>query len=169
MNYQIKHQELRQEIIGKFLAIKNRPEGWLPHVVYVQDENCDLAAPNTPLYNQYKLIDYTDSGECLLLNKDGEEEHGALCEIETEGLITLLNWYGELTQTHIEAETPIQKELRAFVFPIRIDRNIADDELVKLWRDNESDVLCYTPDNFAALLNDEMFDEVNNYVRFINI
>ncbi|MFR9542460.1 MAG: hypothetical protein SNH27_10445, partial [Rikenellaceae bacterium] len=98
MNYQIKHQELRQEIISKLLSIKDRPEGWLPHVVYVQDEDCDSADPEAKLYTLYKLLDFQDSGECQLLDiETNKTEAGALCEIETEGLITILNWYGELT------------------------------------------------------------------------
>ncbi|MFR9545941.1 MAG: hypothetical protein SNJ29_10235 [Rikenellaceae bacterium] len=166
MNYQIKHQELRQEIIGKLLSIKDRPKGWLPHVVYVQDEDCDSADPNAKLYNQYQLYDFQDSGECQLIDlKSGKMEGGGLCEIETEGLITILNWYGELTGNHIEADEP--KRLLAFVYPIKMNRDITDKTLIKYW--NEGRIVAYTPDEFAALLNDEMFDEVNNYVRFINI
>ncbi len=165
MNYQIKYQELRQEIIGKLLAIKDRPEGWLPHVVYVQDENCDSSDPNTQLYNQYRLLDYQESGECQLLNKDGREEPGALREIETEGLITILNWYGELTGIDVSAPKP--KELLVFVYPIEINRDITDKTLIKYW--NEGRIEVHTPDEFAALINDEMFDDAHNYVRFIEV
>ncbi len=168
MNYKIKHQELRQEIIDKLLTIKDRPEGWLPHVVYVQDEDCDSADPDAKLYIQYQLYDFQDNGECQLIDLTrGTMEAGALCEIETEGLITVLNWYGELTGNHIHADEP--KELRAFVFPIELGRDITDEDLLTLWRDNDSNITSYLPCGFAALLNDEMFDEHNNYVRFINI
>ncbi|MFR9546478.1 MAG: hypothetical protein SNJ29_13010 [Rikenellaceae bacterium] len=166
MNFQIKHQELRQEIIGKLLTIKDRPEGWLPHVVYVQDEDCDSAATNAKLYTQYSLLDFQESGECQLLNLDTNEvEPGALCEIDTEGLITILNWYGELTGNHIYADEP--KRLLTFVYPIKMSRNITDKTLIKYW--NEDKIVGYTPDEFAALLNDEMFDEQSYYIRFINV
>ncbi|MFR9543451.1 MAG: hypothetical protein SNH27_15550, partial [Rikenellaceae bacterium] len=159
-------QELRQEIISKLLSIKDRPEGWLPHVVYVQDEDCDSADPEAKLYTLYKLLDFQDSGECQLLDiETNKTEAGALCEIETEGLITILNWYGELTGNHIYADEP--KRLLTFVYPIKMNRNITDKTLIKYW--NEGKIVAYTPGEFAALLNDEMFDEVNNYIRFINI
>ena len=168
MNYQQKLQNLRNEIIAEFHKIQNRPEGWLPHTVYVEDEGVDNQGRGVPVYTEYKLLDYLPDGECQLLNVvTNEEETGSLCEIEIDWLVTVLNWYGELTGNHIYADEP--KELRVLVFPIEVGRGISDEELLALWRDVDSDVISYTPDGFASLLNDDMFDEQHNYIRFINI
>lgn len=168
MNYQNKVRGLRNEIIAEFHKIKDRPEGWLPHTVFVEDENVDCSEIGAPVYNQYKLLDYLPDGECQLLNViTGEEETGALCEIEIDWLVTVLNWYGELTGKQIKAEKP--QELYVLTFPIELGRSITDDELLSLWRNNEGEIKSYMPNTFAALINDEMFDETHNYVRFINI
>lgn len=131
MNYQNKVRGLRNEIIAEFHKIKDRPEGWLPHTVFVEDENVDCSEIGAPVYNQYKLLDYLPDGECQLLNViTGEEETGALCEIEIDWLVTVLNWYGELTGKQIKAEKP--QELYVLTFPIELGRSITDDELLSL-------------------------------------
>lgn len=168
MNYQNKVRELRNEIIAEFHKITDRPEGWLPHIVFVEDQDVDCAEFGAPVYNQYKLLDYLPDGECQLLNViTGDEEPGALCEIEIDWLVTVLNRYGELSGNHIEAKEP--KELYVLTFPIELGRNITDEDLLALWRNNKEGVKSYLPNAFAALLNDEMYDDTHNYVRFINI
>lgn len=167
MNYQQKLQNLRKEIIAKLTSITDRPEGWLPHTVYVEQEGADNQGRGIPVYTEYKLLNYFPDGECELLNVAlNEVEPGGLCEIEIEWLITVLNYYGELTGERIEDDP--QKELRAFTFSTEL-RNITDDELRSRWRNNDPQIKSYLPSGFAALLNDELFDEQNYYVRFLEV
>lgn len=101
------------------------------------------------MWNKYgETLDYLPDGECQLLNViTGEEEPGALCEIEIDWLVTVLNWYGELTGKHVEAENP--KELRVFIYHIdKFERNASDEEILKYWENsngNNMEIMCYTP------------------------
>ncbi len=171
MNYQQKLENLRNEIVAEFHKITDRPEEWLPHTVFIEDEGEDNQGRGVPVYTQYKLIDYLPDGECLLLNVvTNEVETGSLCGIEIDWLVTLLNWYGELTGKHIQVNEPDEsQELRAFAFPIELDSEITDDELLTLWRSGEEDIQCYQPNAFATLINNEMFDEQSYYIRFITV
>ncbi len=62
-----------------------------------------------------------------------------------------------------------EKELSVFTFPIDdFERNASDDEILAAWNDTENDsVQKYTPHEFAAEINDDTFDNMHNYVRFI--
>ncbi|MFI3294084.1 MAG: hypothetical protein SNI70_11290 [Rikenellaceae bacterium] len=105
MTYQQKVHELHNEIIAEFHKITDRPEGWLPHTVYIEEEGEDSQGRGVPVYTAYKLLDYLPSGECQLLNvATNKEEVGALCEIEIDWLVTVLNWYSELTGKQIQAQ-----------------------------------------------------------------
>lgn len=172
MNYQNRVRELRNEIIAEFHKIKERPEGWLPHTVFVEDENVDCSEPGAPVYNQYKLLDYLPDGECQLLNViTGEEEVGSLSEIEIDWLVTVLNWYGELTGNHIIAEE--SKESYAFLYAVEtMERNATDEEIVQSWEDRDGSDLStqrFTLDEFAEFANDECFCESQWWVRFIKM
>lgn len=102
MNYHTKLQELRNEIIAELSKITDRPEGWLPHTVYIEEEGEDNQGRGGSIYREYKLIDYLPNGECQLLDVvNSEVKTGSLGEIEIDWLVTLLNWYGELTASHI--------------------------------------------------------------------
>ncbi|MFI3294337.1 MAG: hypothetical protein SNI70_12590 [Rikenellaceae bacterium] len=98
MNYHKKLEDLRKEIIAELTSITDRPEGWLPHTVYVEQEGVDNQGRGVPVYTEYKLLDFFPDGECELLNVAlNEVEPGGLCEIEIEWLITVLNYYGDIT------------------------------------------------------------------------
>ncbi|MFR9542459.1 MAG: hypothetical protein SNH27_10440 [Rikenellaceae bacterium] len=98
MTYQQKLRELHNEVVAQLKSITDRPEGWLPHTVFVEDV-CDIEG--TPIYNQYKLIDFNPEGDCQLQNiVNGEiEDDKYLSEIETVWLVTLLDRYYELSKT----------------------------------------------------------------------
>ncbi len=103
MNYQQKLENLRKEIIAKLTSITDRPEGWLPHTVYVEQEGVDNQGRGIPVYTEYKLLNFFPDGECEFLNVAlNEVEQGNLYEIEIEWLITVLIYYGELTGEMIE-------------------------------------------------------------------
>jgi len=59
------------------------------------------------------------------------------------------------------------KNVYVYVYPIEdFERNIPDNELIKAYCDGS--VKRYSLDEFAELINDECFNEVNNWVRIID-
>ena len=99
MTFQQKHEALLQEVVAKLKTITDRPEGWLPHTVYMEQEGEDCQGCGVPVYTPYKLLNFHTDGSCELLNQitDEVEDNYYLSEIQLEWLITLLNWYDELT------------------------------------------------------------------------
>ncbi len=95
MSYKDKLQELHNEVVAKLKSITDRPKGWLPHLVFIEDV-CDV--DGCPVYYQYRLVDFTLDGECQLLNViTGEiEDDYCLRSIETTWLVTVLDRYYEL-------------------------------------------------------------------------
>lgn len=167
MNYQKRVNELQQQLITRLSAITDRPESWLPHLVYVEEEGDDGNGFGMPVYNAYRLVDFESDGRCTLRNlitgKDDTERH--LSEINIDWLVTVWNYYHELSEKKPE-QVP-EPELRAFLFPIEMSRNISDAELIKLWNDNDDSIEVCTPDEFAERINDESFNDMDNWVRFI--
>ena len=54
-----------------------------------------------------------------------------------------------------------------YVFPVdNFDRNTDTETIIRLWEEDKAQR--YTPEEFAALINDEMFDETKNWVRVID-
>lgn len=64
-----------------------------------------------------------------------------------------------------------KRELCVFLYPSeRFERNATDGEIIFDWENDEGQYPStekYTPDEFAAMLNDEEFINRNMYVRFI--
>lgn len=85
-------KSLTDKIISSLCRITERPDGWLPHIVYVEEEG------DYPVYNRYELIDYASDGSCTLYNPrtDSLENDFHLNEINIDWLITLWNRYIEL-------------------------------------------------------------------------
>ncbi len=67
----------------------------------------------------------------------------------------------------------MKKELWIFSYPIdRFERNASDEEIIKDYENNQnadSLVVKMTPQEFTALINDEMFNDMNNWVRAIEV
>lgn len=167
MNYQKQVNQLQQQIINQLCTITDRPVGWLPHLVFVEEECDDENGFGTPVYNPYRLVDFNSDGSCTLRNLiDGEDdsEH-QLSEINIDWLVTVLNYYDELFEK--EQEPVSEPELRVFLFSIDMPRNISDTELIKLWNDRDESIEVYNPDEFAERINDESFNDIENWVRFI--
>ena len=56
-----------------------------------------------------------------------------------------------------------------YVFPVEgFDRNVSDNTLIKACCENNSVVRKYTPEEFAELINDECFIQINYWVRIID-
>ena len=87
-------RKLSQNIIDSLCHITDRPDGWLPHIVFVEEEGED----GYPCYVRYNLIDYHADGTCTLQrpNTDVRETDRELWEINIDWLITVWNRYKEL-------------------------------------------------------------------------
>jgi hypothetical protein len=54
-----------------------------------------------------------------------------------------------------------------YVYPNeKFDRNADDETILRAWKEGEAER--YTPEEFAELINDEMFCDVNHWVRAID-
>ena len=78
MTPQEQQQKLSQNIVDSLCHISERPDGWLPHIVFVEEEGED----GYPCYVRYNLIDYHADGTCTLQrpNTDVQETDRELCE-----------------------------------------------------------------------------------------
>lgn len=226
MTPQEQERKLSQNIIDSLCRISERPDGWLPHIVFVEEEGED----GYPCYVRYNLIDYHADGSCTLQrpNTDVRETDHELCEINVDWLITVWNWYVELSieqktwkdhavevlgqnsnadenlirefvEEHWQNLLPDKdnskafenwlhqdesKELRYYAFIwncCHLDRNISDEQLLEAWRNGPSrsttdeddkteyEVERLTLDELAERINDECFNDTEDYVRFIQM
>jgi len=54
-----------------------------------------------------------------------------------------------------------------YIFPVEtFERNADDETVIRAWKDGEAKR--YTPEDFAALINDEEFCDATNWVRVID-
>ena len=92
MTPQEQAKSLTDKIIANLCRTTKRPEEWLPHIVYVEEEG------DYPVYNRYELIDYAPDGSCTLYNTrtDSWENGFHLSEINIDWLITVWNRDSEL-------------------------------------------------------------------------
>ena len=94
MTPQEQERKLSQNIIDSLCRISERPDGWLPHIVFVEEEGED----GYPCYVRYNLLDSNADATCTLQrpNTDVQETDRELREINVDWLITIWNWYKEL-------------------------------------------------------------------------
>ena len=83
---------ITNQLIRNICQAKERPEGWLPHVVYVEEEG------DYPVYTMYKLEEIRPDGTCTLFNPktDERDTQRHLYEINIDWLVTVWNRYQEL-------------------------------------------------------------------------
>lgn len=112
-----KINDLHNELVARISAITDRPEGWLPHLVFVEEEGEDRIRAGTPVYNEYRLMDFKADGTCTLsstINDQEEERH--LSEINIDWLNTVLNWYADLSLDRsvlqMREKNPLEEPLR---------------------------------------------------------
>lgn len=84
-------RELTDMFVAELSSLPLRPDRWLPHVVYVEEEG------DYPVYTMYKLEEIRKDGSCVLFNpKSGERfDNRHLYEINIDWLDTVLRWYYE--------------------------------------------------------------------------
>lgn len=184
-------------LVANLCRIKEYPADWLPHSVFVEEED-----PN-PVYRHYMLEAIRPDGTCDLHDpQTGKLVHDdyLLSAISVEWLVYLWDYYHSCcAQAGMAAVTALpfgdpqpEKELYAFVWYYdRLPRNATDQEILDAWdhneelenaRDDQAEdsetgdvdswedrhlIRKYTPDEFAALLNDECYSPSRYYVRFI--
>lgn len=114
MSFTTRFNQLQNDIIARLSIIKDRPDGWLPHTVYVEEEDI-----NGNRYNAYKLVDFKSDGSCTLQNlitgeNDAERD---LSEINIDWLMTVYRYYCNLSGTSespdkMANENPLDYPLR---------------------------------------------------------
>lgn len=228
-------KSITDKLIADLCRITERPDDWLPHTVYVEEEAEDASCFGMPVYTMYKLEDYKADGSCTLYNPQTDERRGGhLYEINIDWLITVWHRYRELCVEQglwreqaihlLEQETDAslsdilefvgehwqnlasdeeniasfrqwagkrtagceqaapEKRLMAFTWPCQLmDRNVTDRQILGMHEQGPSrsiddpddeafyDILCMTPDELAAEINDNDCAFGQYYVRFIEI
>lgn len=94
-----------------------------------------------------------------------EAEYEAYCL----GINDNTDWYAhEIIEPVITKAILSKKELAVFLYPAeKFDRNATDEEILEDYCWEDPSVEKYTPDEFAALVNDGSFPNNNMYIRFI--
>ena len=195
MKLQEKQKELEQEIIANLRAIPKMPEGLLPHTVYVEEEGEDDEHHGIPVYTAYKLEEIRPDGSCMLYNPDSRERFPCrhLYEINIDWLVTVWERYLELCvgqklwkQNAVaflkESTDKTEAEISAFVdsgwdrcsaYTDNLKRFLGKDEVKEIIFDYENnphtEVEKMTPLEFTARINDEMFNDQDNWVRAIEL
>lgn len=87
----VRLQELSDCFIKEISRLPLRPEGWLPHIVFVEEEG------TYPVYTMYRLEEVRTDGSCTLFNPvTGERFFDRnLYEINIDWLDTVLRRYYE--------------------------------------------------------------------------
>lgn len=213
MKLQEKQNILEKELIANLCSIPERPEGWLPHTVYVEEEGEDENHYGIPVYTVYRLEDFQKDGTCILYNKESGERFSGrhLHEINIDWLVTIWERYLELcceqgiwkgnAFAFLKTSTgKPKKEIKEFMdsgwdkciaytdnrkrflgeedretwifsFPLDcFDRNASESEIVDDYENNpDTRVEKMTPLEFTARINDEAFNDQDNWVRAIGL
>lgn len=84
--------------VNALSSLAHSPEGWLPHIVYVEEEGLD----GYPEYVRYNLLDIHTDGTCTLANAQTKEKftNRHLSEINIDWLNTVLRRYHECCAEH---------------------------------------------------------------------
>ena len=123
MKLQTKLTGLHEEIIGSLCSIEEIPEELLPHIVYVEEEKGLHLSCGSSVYNVYNLTRIFPDGRCMLENPEtGEEEQRHLDEINIDWLITVWNWYCDLSgKQELEADEIRITKLLQQMKPIAVE------------------------------------------------
>ena len=176
-------RQAENQLVSALCGIRENPDGWLPHTVYVEEEG------DCPVYTMYRLLDIRKDGGCTLYNPQTGEHFTSrhLREINIEWLVTLWERYLELRPEKRAASVPETcpgkgTDIRAFVWYCGLTgRNVSDDRLVRMWKESplrstenpEDETLyeveCLTLDELAERINDDCFAYTEDYVRFIDM
>lgn len=161
---------IETQLINRLCWIPD-PETILPHMVFIEDVN----EKGEPEYYRCTL-EAINSKErtCTLFNHStGERDSDYnLNSINIDWLDTLWKWYREQkNDTDPELLYLAEKGLFAYVFPAsRLERNTSNAEILADYKNNQDKeelTVKFTPDEFAAYCNNGFFNDLEQYVRFI--
>ena len=176
-------RQAENRLVSALCGIRENPDGWLPHTVFVEEEG------DSPVYTMYSLETIRKDGSCTLYNPQTKERFTSryLREINIEWLAALWERYLELCPEGRAASVPENRpekepDIRAFVWSCGLaGRDVPDDRLIRMWRDSPVrstedpedgtlyEVECLTPDELAERINDDCFAHAEDYVRFMDV
>ena len=166
-----KIRDLQKQII-QLLCNTKIQNGVLPHTVFVEEED----AQGDPTYTKYRLISINRKEEtCILQNTMGREGTFNLMDINIEWLSTVLDRCHELIPNKKQEfpEAKSSKELWAFLYPIgRFQHNTPDHRIIngyEKYNHKDPKVEKLTPDELAEMINDGRFNDLEYYLRFIEL
>jgi hypothetical protein len=168
MSLQKRLNKLHEEIITALCSVEEFPDGLLPHTVYVEEEGENSMSIGNSVFNPYSLIRIFPDGSCLLENpQTGKEEKRELNEINIDWLVVVWDYYRDLA--NVKEPEPVKKIKYVFLYSIdNYNRDASNKEILSGW-ENDNDVEKLTPDEFAERINDEMFADLEYWVRFIEV
>ena len=171
MNATSKLSKLQKQMI-QLLCSSTVPCGVLPHTVFVEEVDNE----STPTYTKYSLISINRAEQtCVLSNQKKNEEIFNLSDINIDWLAAVLDRCNEIKfQKEREFPEPdSKKELWAFLFPFkRFQRNTPDSKILaddEKQNTDEPEVEKLTPDELAERINDDMLNDQEYYIRFIEL
>lgn len=171
MNATSKLSELQKQMI-QLLCSNTVPSGVLPHTVFVEEVDNE----GNPTYTKCSLVSINrEKQTCVLSNLRRNEETFNLSDINIDWLAAVLDRCNELKfQKEREFPEPdSKKELWAFLFPFkRFQRNTPDSKILTDYEKLNTDgpeVEKLTPDELAERINDDMFNDQEYYIRFIEL
>lgn len=115
MNYTTRFNQLKNDIVANIAIITARPDGWLPHTVFIIEDWKD----GIPIYKSYQLVDFKSDDSCTLrdtsTNEDDNERQ--LSEINIDSLMTVFRDYCDLSEEQEEVSSeqysnPLEYSLR---------------------------------------------------------
>ena len=150
----------------------------LPHTVYVEEEGEDGYGHGIPVYTMYRLEEIRTDGSCTLYNAESRERFTCrhLHEINMDWLVTVWERYLELcVEQDIWKGNAVaflkDREIWIFSFPLdEFERDVPAGKIIVDYENNPATrVEKMIPLEFTANINDECFDDRNNWVRAIEL
>ena len=194
MRIQEKQKALEQEVIANLCAIPKMPENMLPHTVYVEEEGEDGYGHGIPVYTMYRLEEIRTDGSCTLYNAESRERYLELCVEQDiwkgnavaflkdrtgkpeEEIISFVETSWDKCQAYTDNLKAFlgedkDREIWIFSFPLdEFERDVPAGKIIVDYENNPATrVEKMIPLEFTANINDECFDDRNNWVRAIEL
>lgn len=161
MTFTTRFNQLQTDIIANLAVITDRPDGWLPHTVFVEEESENRNGAGTPIYKEYQLVDFKLDGSCTLRDTTtGESETDRhLSEINIDWLMTVYGYYQDLSEERDVLSTdPYSNPLE---HPLRLLLDVACLEIA-CFEESKTYSLCV-----KALASSERVDQTKELSVFL--
>lgn len=166
-----KIREMQKQMI-QLLCSVTIPTGVLPHTVFVEEEDTH----GDPTFNKYHLISINQKNKtCILSDEMKKRETYNLIDINIDWLATVLDrCYDLMPRKNLKnPEYGSSKILWAFLYPcIRFKRNAHNNRIIagyERYNNQKAKVEKLTPDELAEKINDDMFNDQEYFIRFIEL